>query len=215
MTQARTNFDVQKNGFNFDNSFVLPFPTVIKIPLVGEVDIKAAVYGLCGGMSFASLDYHYAGKPTPDFPSAAGLHTSYLVYLWDRQVDSFGLFVIPRMIEWMQLDDKTVAGNTARKEVPKMRRQLDKGSPVVLGLVRAQGISNPTENHQVLAIGYDFNETTRQLTINLCDPNYHRQGSTLSMNLAAPSQGIQAVQSTGEPLRGLFVINYHAQQPPV
>jgi hypothetical protein len=214
MAQAHTNFDVQKNGFSFDNYFVLPFPTTIKLPLVGEIDIKTAVYGLCGGMSFASLDYYHAGKPTPDFPSPAELPASYLTYLWDRQVASMGLFVIPRMIEWMQLDDKTVAGNTARNEIPKLRKQLDQGSPVVMGLVRSQGINNPTENHQVLAIGYDFDETSKQLTISLCDPNYHRQGTTLSMNLASPSQGIQAVQSTGEPLRGLFVINYQSQQPP-
>ena len=214
MAQAHTNFDVLKNGFNFDNRFVLPFPTTIKLPLVGSFDIKTAVYGLCGGMSFAALDYYHAGRPTPDFPSVDDLPVGYLTYLWDRQVNSFGLFVIPRMMEWMQLDDKTVAGNTARNEVPKLRKQLDQGSPVVIGLVRSQGVTNPTENHQVLAIGYNYDETTKQLVISLCDPNYHRQNSTLSMNLASPGQGIQAIQSTGEPLRGFFVINYQAEQPP-
>ena len=75
-------------------------------------------------------------------------------------------------------------------------------------------MSDPTINHQVLVTGYDFDETSRQLKLYLCDPNYPRWESTLDMNLTAPSQGLQAAQSTGEKLRGLFLINYRTQKPP-
>jgi hypothetical protein len=215
MAQARTGFLVQKNGFMFPNRFTLPFPTTIKLPLVGEINLSSVVYGLCGGMCFAVLDYFYPGLPVPDYQRVEDLPSSYLLYLWNRQIDSMGLVVIPRVIEWMLHDDKDVALSTARYEIPKMRRQLDQSQPVVLGLVRAKGFNDPTVNHQVLATGYDFDEITRQLIIYLCDPNYPRLESTLSINLASPSQGIQAIQSTGEPLRGLFVIKYNPQQPPV
>ena len=214
MSQAHTSFDVQKNGFNFDNYFIVPLPPKVILPVLGEIHINQFVYGLCGGMSFSSLDYFYAGKPTPDFPGVNSFPANYLTYLSDRQVDSMGISVIPRMIEWMMLDDKTVALNTVQIEIPKMKHQLDQGHPVVLGLVRGKGVSDPTTNHQVLAIGYDLDESTRELTISLCDPNFHRQDSTISLNLANPGQGIQIEQSTGEPPRGFFVINYTRQQPP-
>ncbi len=214
MAQSYANFSVDNHGLLFVNRFTLPFPTRVQLPLVGEIDLRKIVYGLCGGMCFAALDYYHAGKPVPHYTQVEDLPTDYLLYLWERQLDSLGLLVVPKVIEWMLRDDKDVALRTARYEIPKIRRQLDQDEPVVLALLRAKGISDPTVNHQVLARGYEFDESTRQMTLYLYDPNYPGTKSTLSMDLSRPSQGLQASQSTGEPLRGLFVIKYRSQKPP-
>jgi hypothetical protein len=214
MAQSHSSFSVEDNGFLFVNRFSLPFPKTIQFPLVGEIDLGKIVYGLCGGMCFAALDYYYAGQPVPDIQQTEDMPFDYLLYLWDRQLDSFGLATIPKVIEWMLRDDRSVALRTARYELPKMRRQLDKGNPVVMALIRAKGISDPTVNHQVLARGYQFDETTRQMVVHLYDPNFPGTESTLCMDMTKPSQDLQASQSTGESLRGLFVINYNLHKPP-
>ena len=178
------------------------------------------MYGLCGGMCFAALDYFHAGKPVPDQITVPAIGTDLYRYLWDRQLDTLSLPVILRVIEWMLRDDGDVARLTARREFPKLYRRLDKGNPAVLALIRGRGVEDPTQNHQVVAVGYDFDETTRQLTVYLYDPNhpydpnYPGQEPRLTMNLARPSRGIEAAQSTGEPLRGFFVIAYKPQTPP-
>lgn len=214
MIQARSKFVVSTNGLLFVNSFSLPFKPIFTLPLVGEIDLSKVIYGLCGGMCFAALDYYYAGQPVPSYSRTEDLPSNFILYLWDRQINSFGFFVVPKVIEWMLRDDGDVAVRTARYEVPKIRRALDQGQPVVLGMVRGKGSTDPTVNHQVLGTGYDFDETTRQFKVYLYDPNYPDLDSSLSMSLASPSQGLQGAQVTGEPFRGLFVIPYKAQQPP-
>ncbi len=214
MALVHTSFNANSNGFDFVNNFTLPFPTTIQLPLINQIDLKSIVYGLCGGMCFAALDYYNAHLPVPSYTDGNALPQSYLTYLWHRQLDSFGLVVIPRVIEWMLHPDSELALKMARYEIPKMRRLLDQGTPVVLALVRARGISDPTVNHQVVAIGYDYNDATRQMTIYLSDPNYIRSETSLSLNLSSPSQGLQLSESTGESTRGLFVINYIKQTPP-
>ena len=139
MAQARTQFIAEQRGFRFVNRFTVPFPTRIKLPLIGEIDLQKIVYGLCGGMCFAVLDYLYAGRLVPDYEQPADLPKYYLRYLWDRQLDSMGLVVIPKVIEWMLREDRDVALRTARYEVPKVRRRLDQGNPVVIALIRQGG----------------------------------------------------------------------------
>ncbi len=215
MAPVHTSFNVPNNGFKFVNSFVLPFPTTIQLPLMKEIDVKTIIYGLCGGMSFAALDYYNANHPVPPYTDGNALPPSYLSYLWQRQLASLGLVVIPRVIDWMLHPDPVLAVRMARYEMPKLRRQLDQGKPAVLGLIRTQGVSDPSVNHQVLAIGYDADDSTRDLTLFLCDPNYVGIETTIHMNLAAPSKGLNITQSTGEVNRGIFVINYTKGQPPV
>ncbi|HBI05384.1 MAG TPA: hypothetical protein DDY49_15320, partial [Paenibacillaceae bacterium] len=38
---------------------------------------------------------------------------------------------------------------------PKLRKEIDAGRPVVLGLIKARSISEVAQNHQVVAYGYD------------------------------------------------------------
>jgi hypothetical protein len=61
-----TDFTPTRNGLHFSNSFVNP---VITIPGVGTIN----TYGLCGGMSFASLDYYHPQLPIPTHTPATYL----------------------------------------------------------------------------------------------------------------------------------------------
>lgn len=214
MIQAKSAFLSQQHGFKFVNSFPFPFSATFKLPFVGQVDLGDVIYGLCGGMCFAALDYFYTDHPVPGYKRVEEINTRYLLYLWNRQLDSFGLLTIPTVLEWMLRDDLDVALRTARYEVPKLRRSLDQKKPVVLALIRSKHGASATQNHQVLATGYEYDEGTRRMTISLYDPNHPGMTPTLSLNLTKPSQGIDIKQSTGEALRGFFVIRYKAEEPP-
>lgn len=214
MAQSKSAFITQRHGFKFVNSFPFPFSTSFNIPFIGQVDIGDVIYGLCGGMCFATLDYFYIERPVPTFKRVDELSPAYLLYLWNRQVDSFGLLTIPKVIEWMLRDDKDLALRTARYEVPKLRRSLDQRKPVVLALIRSRQGASATQNHQVLATGYNYDEGSHLMTIELYDPNHPGILPTISLNLSKPSQGIDIRQSTGEALRGFFIIPYRPELPP-
>ncbi|WP_067856983.1 hypothetical protein [Nocardia shimofusensis] len=94
MTLEFTAFTADNNGFRFANSFVTP----ITIP--GNIINPPTLNGLCGGMSWAALDYFHAGKPIPtdDFAAVGGLPpTSTPLYrqILERHIASLGLRVVP------------------------------------------------------------------------------------------------------------------------
>ena len=84
----------------------------------------------------------------------------------------------------------------------------------MLVLLRARGLLSLTQNHQVLATAYDYNPSTKDLSVKLYDPNHPGQVPTLSMNLSSPWLGLKLSQSTKEPLRAFFVIDYLQKDPP-
>jgi hypothetical protein len=101
---------------------------------------------------------------------------------------------------------KHSVGSRTKKEWWKLKENLDNGSPAILLLIRVEGyFKNPTVNHQVVAVGYDYNPTTKDLEIQVYDPNRHCQTHTLSMNLGLPNNRLDASDSTGKRLRGFFV----------
>lgn len=214
-TAALVNhFDPAKNGFNFVNDFKNDFVSALSI----------TTGGLCGGMSYAALDYYFAHASVPrqDFRPANG--TPLQSYLYNRQVES----IKSNLDKWTELgfnpggarDSEFFnwglqASNGGRLE--ELRSFLDKGTPVPLGL---QGDGN-TGTHQVVAIGYDMGRYKgdlgafeSDLKIFLYDPNHPNQTMTLVPDPAKhlyyyPSGG------SGETWRTYFVDkNYHAQRPP-
>src|SRR5689334_13690876 len=90
-------FDVTRYGLGFVNSFEKPF--VLNTPL-GDVSLGQNA-GLCGGMTFASLDYYVAGRPAAD-----ELSDVLFAYLCHRQTDSLdlpgGVF---RYMQWQAAGD--------------------------------------------------------------------------------------------------------------
>jgi hypothetical protein len=212
MASFSTNFHPLEQGFHFTNSFEFNFK--LGLPLANPIHLKDIFYGLCGGMCFTALDYFNAGLPIPSFTEVDRLPPELLSYLHRRQLDSLNLPVIPKVIEWMLRSDLDVSRLTACSEVPKLRIRLKDGQPVVLGLIRVHTGKSPTENHQVLATGYDIEDQTNALTIHLYDPNHPAEEPTLLLDISQPSQGLSIRQSTGEALRAFFVINYKERKPP-
>ncbi len=217
METVMTNFVPQVNGLKFINRFEFPNLSTINLPLIhsGPISLGEIIYGLCGGMCFTALDYFKAGLAIPDITNVNDINLGLFSYLWNRQLNSLSIGVVEKIISWMLSDDQTLAQKVAQEEVPKLRASLDAGQPAVLCLIRVRGFSNPTQNHQVTAVGYDLDPDTNQMTIFLYDPNHPGDEPTLSLNLGGSGQSIALAQSTGEALRGFFVIEYTPQTPPM
>jgi hypothetical protein len=209
-----TNFSPKTHGFRFANSFDFPYLFNISLPLLGSRGIGDVVYGLCGGMCSAALDYFNASKGVPTVTSVENINLRLFRHLWTRQLDTLGMQVLEKLLTWAILDTRILARFVERDEIPKLRQRLDSGSPAILVLMRARGLLSLTQNHQVLAIGYTYDPATKDMTINLYDPNHPRKEPTLNLNLRSPWSGLKLSQSTGEPLRAFFVIDYNPLPPP-
>lgn len=211
MTAKRTTFASQENGFHFRNTF--DPRGLVRAPLLKKIYPRPLAMGLCGGMCYAALDYQKIGRPTPSFRSVDGLDTRLARYLYRRQFESLSPLVLLRLADWVFHSDAYVGMKTCAGELPKIRRLLDDGLPAVLCLVRTRGLADPTINHQVTAVGYDLlPDATVQLF--LYDPNHPGQETRLTLPLVW-HPGAQMYQSTGEVLRGLFVMPYTPAQPPL
>lgn len=216
------DFDIARYGFGFVNSFTQPF--LLRTP-VGRISLGANA-GLCGGMVFATLDYYAAGRQAPD-----QLTDELFTYLCDRQTDSLdlpgGVF---RYMAWQTTgDDSTtmwgrrlregISYSTLTAEWPKVRRLLDGGHLAPLGLIRTAS-SNPkslSENHQVLAYGYDLNEAAELLTLRVSDPNHPRDPNiTLRLGTGNPDLFRPVVHNADAdpPMRGFFLSSYSQPKPP-
>ncbi len=216
MELVNTNFTPGLHGFAFPNSFEFPDFFQIKLPLIpaSMASLGDVVYGLCGGMCFAALDYYQAQIPPPHYMKPDEIPWPYFLFIWQRQINSLKNPVIPKLFEWMLSDDATLARKTARWSIPQVEQSLKSGEPAVLALIRVKGISDPTKNHQVLATGYEYEPTTKDLKISLYDPNFPGEVIYLTMNIGDPNQGISLAHSKGGVVRGFFPINYKTQSPP-
>ncbi len=100
-------------------------------------------------------------------------------------------------------------GYSTKEEWQHVKDLIDRGMPVVIGLVREGPTSDPTRaanNHQVLAIGYRFNPGTGDVEVLVYDPNHPHALPRIRFNLGLPDSQINASQSTGERVRGFFTI---------
>lgn len=211
MARSTTSFNPIIHGYKFVNSFRLELK--YNLPLIGEIDLEDIVVGLCGGMCFSTLDRYYSGLPITSRKTTPGSRSALRPHLIKKQIQS----MIPpdgiiKVLNWTARDDEYVWCRTAGRELRKLRTRLDKGQPAVLALIRAGRGDDLTKNHQVVAHAYDLNEQSKVLKIEIYDPNHPQQLPHISMNLTSPSTGIYASQSTGEKLRGYFVIDYKPQK---
>lgn len=206
-------FRPSANGFAFANDFPKgPLFRVLGIP-VGN-----AANGICGGMAFAARDLFDARLRPPPDAAPPPPRTRLFRYLVRRLFASFDLPVGPlRYLAWMWLPNGDrfglhgVAWRTIERQWPSVRRDLDAGVLVPLGLVRAKG--NPMElgrNHQVLAYGYALDEASSALTVSVYDPNHPGEdGVSLRLSLAAPSRAAHIDYVDGEePVFGFFRTTY-------
>jgi hypothetical protein len=215
MDTVQTKFDPLVNGFKFVNHFEFPDLFKINLPFVRAIPIATneIVYGLCGGMCFTALDYLYAGKPVPATTNVDDINYSLFINLWKRQIDSLGKDALQKIFSFMILDDADSTKKVVLEEIPKVRRLVDQGQPAVLVLIRVKGLVDPTHNHQVVVTSYAYNPDTDELTLNLYEPNHPGMASTLNVKGLKTPVSAQITQSTGEGLRGFFVIDYSSKPP--
>jgi hypothetical protein len=166
---------------NFKNSFMPP-------------PINVETSGLCGGMSYAVLDYYYSGRPIATQTYRPANNTPLQQYLYGRQVTS----LLQNLDKWAEVGVNPGGarnteffnwGLTAR--LVELRAFIDRGVPVPLGL-KGIGAILERSDHQVLAIGYnmgryagDLGNFKEDLKIYLLDPNYPTETVTLVPDLAA------------------------------
>jgi hypothetical protein len=160
-------------------------------------------------MIFAACDFFERGCPPPDDGAPPDHGSPLFGYLVRRLLHSFHLPWGPvSYYRWMAGRDDDLLRHTARREWPRVRRDLDAGRLVALGLIRPRS-RNPLrlgENHQVLAYGYGLDEDSGSLLLAVYDPNHPgRDDVTLALNVRAPAA---VVASTGERVRGFFRTPY-------
>lgn len=202
MRQARTAFQVQQHGFRFVNFFTWGW----RRPWL--------VFGLCGGMCLAALDYFLAGKAIPADEAPPPTGSPLFSWLTRRQWDSFeGIRVPLRAIGWMWRSERARAHRMA-EEFLRLAPRFEAGEPAPLCVIRALRLRNPTLNHQVLALGYSWDEASGQVTLPLYDPNHPLGETSLSFVLEPSATSVRdATQSTQEAVQGFFAIKYTLRDP--
>ena len=174
-TARRTNFNPAMHGFqfvnDFSNSFVPP-------------PINWVTSGLCGGMTYAVLDYYYAGRPIPTQGYRPANGTLLQTYLYGRQVTSLA----PNMDKWVELGVNPGGARSSEffnwglgPRLEELKLFIDRGVPVPLGL-KGIGALLDRSDHQVLAVGYDLGKSKEDLKIYIFDPNHPRETVTLVPN---------------------------------
>jgi hypothetical protein len=176
-----TRFDPAIHGFSFTNTFATQ-------PLF---DIRFG--GLCGGMSYAALDYFNAGQAIPRQRYRPANGSELFAYIKNRQ----GTSLERNVDKWLELGFNPFGSRTSEffnwgiqgfngGRLQELRTEIDAGRPVALGLFAAGDGGFSSHHHQVIAIGYDLGRYTgdlgtykEDLRIFICDPNYPHQTMVL------------------------------------
>jgi hypothetical protein len=221
----RTGFDPRAHGFHFANDFV---DKVVTVPGYGEV----ATDGRSGGMAYAALDYWFAGLPVPshrpeDFPDRAvpSDGTRLADFIHKRLFDSFATWSARQFLTWTLAEDHPTwsypgVARWTREELPRVRRSLDAGRPVVLALVGARSLDEVARNRQVVAYGYDDDgigptgpEGGGGTSIRLYVYDSHHPDTEVELGFDHGGRSLEG-SVPGGPWRGLFVQDYARERPP-
>jgi len=202
---THTKFIPGVNGFHFINSFI------VKPDILG-VDLVEWNMGFCGGMCAGALTRFIEGLDIPQDEVPPGIDTSLFEELRDRQVISMSIKMLPLMFEWQRAPEmstnkrKPGIGERTRDEWSKIKSALDDGKPTIIVLIRASGyLGNPTLNHQVLAVGYDFDPATMDLILYTYDPNLPGTTQTIACSIGLPDGKLDLIDSASAKTRGFFI----------
>jgi hypothetical protein len=217
-------FVPSKNGFHFANDFGDVPVLSIPLPPFGHIPIGNAAGGMCGGMVFAVLDIFRMGRTPPPDTAAPQPETLLFHFLARRLIDSFnGVMGVLKYVAWMRYPDeagsggqKSIAWHTVNDEWPDIQADLDSGQLCPLGLIKIES-SNPFkagENHQVLAYGYDLDESSGDLQVLVYDPNCQDiDGVSLALSLADRNKPSRVSYSADPAGRGFFRTAYAPADP--
>ena len=208
------------NGFAFANRWphVPPLRFRLGGPVPLELGVGDAAFGLCGGMALAAVDLFLAGLvPPPDRePPAEG--SPQFRYIARRQLDSFELGVAPARFYLLGAPWRPAASRAhevLRHELPRVRRELAAGRPVVLGLVHAIS-ANPAElvrNHQVVATGLETGPEPGSMAIRVYDPNLPGDDSVRLVLTRTDAGALRIDYPAGAPVAAFFRQAYHPRDP--
>ncbi len=180
-------FDTKTTGFHFSNTF-----------------------NCCGGMSAGALNRFIGKKGAPAQTDPPAVGDALYKEIFDRQVRTLTAQVVAEIGIWQVSPDQphTLAPHSVsfrtKQQWPHLYKRINDGKPTILVLIEAEGVTDPSVNHQVLAFGYEWNPTTKDLKVHVYDPNYPNQPMYLTMTLAGDH--LNGRQSAGgSRLRGFFV----------
>jgi hypothetical protein len=202
---TRTSFIPGANGFHFINSFI------VKPDFLG-IDLVEWNMGFCGGMCAGALNRHTKGLEIPQDEVPPGEDTPLYEEVRGRQIKAMSIKMLPQMFEWQSAPETSTSrrkpgiGERTRDEWPKIKTALEDGKPTIIVLIRASGyLGNPTLNHQVLAVGYDFDPATLDLILYNYDPNLPGTTQTITCNIGLPDGKLDLVDSASTKTRGFFI----------
>ncbi len=215
---AKTSFDPAQHGFKFVNSFNID-------PRLFGSGGKKWSFGLCGGMCSGAIARWVNKEPIPDLTHVPQQKCPELDLFWElfgRQAFTLFPVVWLKVIEWQASPDVdntipslpgtptppvkiTGLGTRTAAQWPKLKELLDKGVAAVLVLIRSRGDEDPSENHQVVAIGYEM-PTLYDIRVQIYDPNHPGHTQELRFNLSDPAnKKINGMETDGKAFRGFFI----------
>jgi hypothetical protein len=224
----QTTFDPIKHGFRFSNHFD------IDPAMFGATNLKTWTMGLCGGMCSAALARYHTGEPIPTLdhvPAQKCPELDLFYELFGRQMITLFPTTWIKILAWQIMpeadthttrvlvpgdpfggamdayvtdDDRGIGYLTTHVQWPALKKLLAAGKPTILCLIRQEGAGNPSENHQVLAIGATIAEQNR-LHIQIYDPNHPRTTQELYLQFGTADNSIHGRESDGKLFRGFFI----------
>jgi len=227
---SRDRFAPSQHGFAFSNAW--PSAPAVSLPSpFGPINVGNAAGGLCGGMIFAAVDYWQAAVIPPAARPAPG--APLYGYIVRRLVDSWHLPAgVAQYYQWMNLPDgdtgfdvfgrhvvidRGLVWRTIRVQWPQVKADLDRGTPVGLGVLTVAS-SKPADlalNHQVLA--YDYDTSGAEVTVRVYDPNRsQRDDICIRFDTDTPTKPTTFTHNLGirRPVRGFFRTAYAPATPP-
>lgn len=181
-SELAVTFTAGSDGLNFGNSF--------KSVVVADITTG----GLCGGMVYTALDYFYSPKNVPPQNYRPAPGTALRDYVYNRQVDS----ITRNADKWAELGFNPLGvrneelwrwGLEKDGRVAELRKAIDAGKPVPLGLESCSGCG--VGRHQVLALSYELGAYDAglkgypNLKIKIYDPSFPNQTRTLRTSTQA------------------------------
>ena len=229
-----TTYEPAHYAFRFPNAFVNQVWSGRIPPRIGR-EYKITTSGRCGGMAFASLDFYHLSMPVPtvrpqDFVPANVPPDGHPLsdYIYKRQLHSMltswrGVLNGLRYLHWSGLSSQRLAHKSLAEE-RKAVESLDRGEPVVFGLVKAtsRGLTAQGVNHQVVCYDYRTNESG-QLEFSVYDPNEpfsgadHASYQVILRRTAHPDDAQSSYELIRpgriDQWRGVFVQHYRPHSP--
>lgn len=226
-----TDYSPELYAFRFPNAFINTVWRGRIPPRIGrQYEISTA--GRCGGMAFASLDFFHLKTSVPtlgsnDFsPSTVPPDGHPLAdYIYTRQLHSMltrigGLRDDLRYVRWSGYPTATLVAKTTVEE-QKVIESIDRGHPVVLGMIKATNRSLRAQgrNHQVVCYGYRTN-AFGQPEFLIYDPNvpFGASNRNYTLTLQRTDDDSEFPYQVHRPnridrWRGFFVVHYRPRRP--